>query len=205
MSSLLPSAPRRGAQRVSHLRQVSNGSSEAGTAFASRPVTSNSSTGTIHHDPTPLKMPVERRCNLWVHDEVFSKEDVVLNLDLFPNVKVGELMAIVALKAESGIRDFQEKAPKKDFDGLSSSAHLERSVWSQFGRAQRLKNTTHDSGLGRRYLFLVRDMPKELKHKHPALEVSVAKHIADVFNLKHRSNVLLSTVSLNLFVLRANG
>ncbi|PQE03649.1 putative IML1 Vacuolar membrane protein [Rutstroemia sp. NJR-2017a BBW] len=103
-------------------------------------------------------------------------------------------MAIVALKAESGIRDFQEKAPKKDFDGLSSSAHLERSVWSQFGRAQRLKNTTHDSGLGRRYLFLVRDMPKELKHKHPALEVSVAKHIADVFNLKHRSNVLLSTV-----------
>jgi hypothetical protein len=55
----------------------------------------------------------------------------------------------------------------------------------------------HGIDLGSRYLFIAKDMPKEMKVKQPSLEVSVAKHIADVFYLKHRSNVLLTTVCLH--------
>lgn len=196
MSSLLPLTPRRGAQRVSHLRQVSNGSSENGTAFTSRPVTSCSSTGTVQHDPTTLKIPVERRCNLWTHDESFSKDEVILNLDLFPDIKAGELMAIVALKTDSGFRDFPDKSTlnKPDIDSATASGQFGSYIWNQSGHEHRGQSFGHDVGFGKRYLFLAKDMPKDLKLKQPALEVSLAKPIADVFNLKHRSNVLLCTV-----------
>ncbi|KAI9649848.1 vacuolar membrane-associated protein iml1 [Ciborinia camelliae] len=195
MSSLLPLTPRRGTQRVSHLRQVSNGSSENGIAFTNRPVTSCSSTGTVQHDPKPLKLPVERRCNLWTHDEAFSKEEVILNLDLFPDVKAGELMAIVALKTDSGLRDFQDKSTlnKQDIDSKTASGQFGRHIWNQSGHGHRRQGSRHDVSFGKRYLFLAKDMPKDLKLKQPTLEVSLAKPIADVFNLKHRSNVLLCT------------
>lgn len=196
MSTLLPLTPRRGTQRVSHLRQVSNGSSENGTASASRPVTSCSSTGTVQHDPIPLKLPVERRCNLWTHDETFSKDEVVLNLDLFPDVKAGELMAIVALKTDSGFRDFQDKSAlnRADVDSGTASGQFGSYIWTQSGHDHRGKGSKHDMGFGKRYLFLAKDMPNDLKLKQSALEVSLAKPIADVFNLKHRSNVILCTV-----------
>ncbi|TGO15044.1 hypothetical protein BTUL_0045g00540 [Botrytis tulipae] len=195
MSTLLPLTPRRGIQRVSHLRQVSNGSSDNGTASASRPVTSCSSTGTVQHDPIPLKLPVERRCNLWTHDEMFSKDEVVLNLDLFPDVKAGELMAIVALKTDSAFRDFQDKSAlnRTDVDSGTASGQFGSYIWSQSGHDHRGKGSKHDMGFGKRYLFLAKDMPNDLKLKQSALEVSLAKPIADVFNLKHRSNVILCT------------
>ncbi|KAL5330137.1 hypothetical protein ACEPPN_003662 [Leptodophora sp. 'Broadleaf-Isolate-01'] len=167
----------------------------------SRPTTAASDTGTIQHDPVPLQPAIERRCVLWVHDEGFSKEDVVLNLDLFPEVKPGELMAIMALKTESGVRDFQEKTQaKRDSDTLATSMQRERS--SSNPRSPEAANgnsngygsdAKHDVDIWNRYLFIARDMPKDMKVKQPNLEVSVAKHIADTFCLKPRSSVLLST------------
>lgn len=199
--ALTPSTPRRTTQRASHLRQVSNGSSET---TISRPTTAASETGTIQHDPIPVKLAIERRCVLWVHDEGFSKDDVVLNLDLFPEVKPGDLMAIMALKAESGVRDFQEKmqTSKRDSDTLATSMQRERSssyprspVTTTGNQSRHGSDAKHDTDLWNRYLFIARDMPKEMKAKQPNLEVSLAKHIADTFCLKSRSSVLLSTVS----------
>lgn len=187
---------------MSHLREVSNGSSDT---FDSRPTTA-SDTDTIQYapipSPLPLPLPIERKCVLWVHDEGFSKEEVVLNLDLFPDVKPGDLMAIVAIKTDTGVRDFQEKlqSVKRDPDNLAASMQRERS--SSHPRSPGPVNggdSKHDH-VGKRYLFIAKDMPKEIKSKQPGLELSVAKHIADVFCLKHRSNVLLTTVyQLNAF------
>ena len=196
MSVVQPSTPRRDASRASHLRQVSNGSSD--TQYTNRPATSTSSTGTIQHDPSPAKLPVERRCFLWVHEESSSKDDILLNLDLFPDVKPGELMAIVPLKTDSGVRDFQEQAQRIDVNDIGLSAPREMTNSNPglpgVGSSGDLK---HDVDLGKRYLFIVKDMARELKAKHPKLEISVLKNIADVFCLKNRSNVLL-TVSLQL-------
>jgi len=195
MSIVLPSTPRREAQRMSHLREISHGSSD--TMYTSRPLTAASETGTVQHDPIPPKLPIERRCILWVHSEADYKEEVVLNLDLFPDVKPGELMAIVALKTDSGVRDFQEKVQvqRKDTDNLGTAIKRERSNSHPKSPAQiNGTDAMHDVDLGKRYLFIAKDMPKEIKLKQPNLEVSVAKHIADVFCLKHRSNVLLTAV-----------
>ncbi|KAL3426043.1 vacuolar membrane-associated protein iml-1 [Phlyctema vagabunda] len=185
------STPRRGTTRPSHLRQVSNGSSET--------YHTDSSTGTaIQHVAQSAKNVVERRCMLWVHEEVSSKEDVLLNLDLFPDVKAGELMAIVALKTDSGVRDFQDAAnpQKAESGGLAVSFKGERSS-SSMGTYPKPNGTDakHDVDLGKRYLFIARDMGRDMKAKHPGIEVSVAKHIGEVFYLKHRSNVLLTTVT----------
>jgi DEP domain-containing protein 5 len=196
MSALTPSTPRRGTQRASHLRQVSNGSSEY---VNSRPLTAASEYGTVDQDPVPLKPTVERRCNIWVHDENFSKDEVVLNLDLFPDVKPGELMAIVALKTDSGVRDFVDKAQTSKTNGEDIAPIVPAEQGHSNPKSPVQVNGTevnHDVDLGKRYLFIAKDMSKEMKSKQPNLEISVAKHVADVFNLKHRSNVLVTTVSI---------
>jgi DEP domain-containing protein 5 len=196
MAAVPPLTPRRGNQ-PSHLRQVSNGSSDFNSS--SRPQTAASESATLQRDPVPMKLPVERVCVLWNHDEAFSKEEVVINLDLFPDVKAGELLAIVALKTESVARDFQEKVlvSKKDADTLVTAVQRERS--SSNPRSPGPVNDSHpkhDADLGKRYLFIAKDMSKEMKSRQPKPEVSVAKHIADLFCLKHRSNVLITTVRL---------
>jgi hypothetical protein len=191
MAAVPPLTPRRGNQ-PSHLRQVSNGSSD----FKS---TAPSESGTVQYDPVPVKLPVERVCILWNHDEGFSKEEVVINLELFPDVKEGELLAIVALKPEPAVRDFQEKAhtSKKDVDVLATAMQRERSNSNPCSSGPvNPSQPKHDIDLGKRYLFVAKDMSKDMKAKQPKLEVSVAKHIADLFCLKHRSNVLITTVGL---------
>jgi hypothetical protein len=197
MSTIPPSTPRRGTQRASHLRQVSNGSSE--TMYHSHPVTAAASdAGTVQHDPVDFKPIIERRCNVWVHDESFSKDEVVLNLDLFPDVKSGELMAIVALKTDSGIRDFQDKSQTSKVGGETTAPVPQSDRGHLNPKSPVLVNGSegnHDVDHGRRYLFIAKDMPKEMKTKHSSLEISAVKHVADVFGLKHRSNVLVTTVS----------
>jgi hypothetical protein len=190
MSSSNPTIPRRGTQRASHLRQVSNGSSEY---VKSRPLSVLSETGIVNHDPVPPKSMANRRCNIWVHDESFSRDEVVINLDLFPDVKAGELMAIVALKTDSGVRDFVDKAQISNGEPtvLVEQSHLNpNSPVPVYG-----SEGNHDVDHGKKYLFIAKDMPKEIKTRQPNLEISVAKNVADVFNLKHRSNVLVTSVS----------
>ena len=135
---------------------------------------------------------------LWVHDDGFSRDEVVLNLSLFPEVKAGEAMAIVGLKMDSNVRDFQERrqGSMHDSDNLSAGIPRERSTPTPKSPVSAGPNSDSklDGNLGKRYLFLAQDMSQEMKAKHPNLEVSVAKHIADVFCLKHRSSVILSTV-----------
>jgi hypothetical protein len=142
---------------------------------------------------------VERRCILWVHDEQFSKEEVVLNMNLLPEgtVKPGDLLAIVALKADTAGKEFQDKnlLAKKGTELLSASVQVDTSAAERKSLTGSISvDASQDIDLGKQYLFAVKDMSKELKAKHPTLEVSIAKHIADVFGFKNRSNVLLTTV-----------
>lgn len=57
------------------------------------------------------------------------------------------------------------------------------------------KNASVDSGQpSKRYIFVVKDMPKELKVRFPHVEIYVAKQIADVFGMKKGSQVTLAPV-----------
>ncbi|KAG9238483.1 vacuolar membrane-associated protein-like protein IML1 [Amylocarpus encephaloides] len=196
MSGALPSTARRGPQKVSHLRHVSTSSSSDTTSnTSSRPVTS-AGTAPEQTATVPPKAPFERRCLLWHHDDPFSRDEVVLNLDLFPEVRAGELMAAGALKSDSGVRDFQENIQPVKCDGEALSAAMQRDRSSSNPNSPGGLNSTHTShclDMEKRYLFIARDMSKEMKAKQPHLEISVTKHIADAFNLKPRSQVLITT------------
>lgn len=115
-----------------------------------------------------------------------------MNLDLFPDVKVGDLMAILPLKTDTGVRDFQEKAQHSKKDGEIYAVAMERERSSSQARSPGPR-TKHDDS-GNRCLFIVRNMPLDMKTKQPTLEISISKTIADSFCLRHRSNVLLTTV-----------
>lgn len=187
MSSIKAPASRRRAHGASHLREVSNDSSNTIEE-------EQSDTGTIQHDP---RSPMEQQVVLWVHDDGFSKEDVVLNLDLFPDVRAGDLMAIVASKTEPTTRDFQDKSQstRKDTENIAASMRRDRSSSYPRSPGPNIESDTrHGDDVGKRYVFIAKDMPKDMKTKQPDLKLSVAKHIADLFNLRHRSNVLLTTV-----------
>ena len=192
MAAVQPLTPRRGTQ-PSHLRQVSNGSPSNSRPLSAAP----SESGTVHRIPGTLKPPIAQVCVLWNHDEGFFKDEVVINLDLFPDVKAGELLAIMALKNDA--RDFQEKAQisKKDVENVANALQRERSN-SNPRSPGRINDAhpKHDVDLGKLYLFIAKDMTKDMKAKQPTLQVSVAKHIADLFCLKNRSNVLVTTVSI---------
>jgi len=197
MSKITSSTPRNGAFRGSHLRQVSNGSTGSSSSNDnSRPISVSSDTGTAQYAPIPEKVPVEKRCNLSVHDESLSKDEVVLNLDLVPGIRAGDLMAIIGLKTDTGVRDFQEKpASKKDIDAHITTIQRERSSSNPQSPNHNIgTDSKHDVDLGKRYVFIAKDMPRDLKMKNPTLEVSILKQIADVFSFKHRSIVLLTEV-----------
>lgn len=138
---------------------------------------------------------------LWVHDEMFSKEDVVLDLGLFPHgaVKSGDLMAIVALKTDSAVRDFPDKnlLPKKeDVFTPAKGSESSPSAATRPSDGPAYAAAKHDVDVEKPYLFVAKGMSADQKAKHPSLEVSIAKSIADVFGLKNRTSVLLKTVSL---------
>lgn len=184
MSAAITATSRRGAPGRSHLRQVSNGSSET--------FRTDSSTATAIQDASrPMDQSIVEKCTLWVHEKDFSNEDVVLNLDLFPMMKEGDLLAIVALKMESSLRDFQDLETSG-----STTINSDRNGTNNGLNGKGIgTDTKYDVDPAKRYLFVAKDMKKDLKVKHSGLQVSIAKHLADVFMLKHRSSVLLTTVS----------
>lgn len=108
-------------------------------------------------------------------------------------------MAIVPLRADSGVRDYQEKTQgsKKDTDSLPAVMQRDRSHSNPRSVSQGSGgDNKQDVDFEKRYLFIAKDMCREIRDKPQGLEVSVAKHIADIFCLKHRSNVLVTSVRL---------
>ena len=203
MSSILQSASRHGTHRASHLRQVSTSGSE--TPSTSRPATATSDTGTIQHDPL-IEQVDERKCVLWVHDEAFSRDEVVLNLSLFPYIKDGDAVAISAIKVETNGRDHQDRrqGSAHESDSLSVGHARNRSTSNPRSPTSfSLKESKHEIGTERRYMFIARDMSRELKIKNQNLEISLAKHVADVFGFKHRSSCVVSLVCRLRFIVES--
>lgn len=197
MSKILPVTPlRAGVTRSSHLRNVSNGSS---TAPIQQPPSRVSTPGAASSNCTVIRDVYERRCSLSVHDELHEREEILINLDLFAeHIKPGDLVAIIALKTDSGVRDFQAKsAPlKKDGENLGPPMQRERSGSNPKAPSDSMSDSQYDVDSEKRYFFIVKDMTKEQKAKQPHTEISIVKHAADAFGFKNRSTVLLTTVSI---------
>lgn len=179
----------RGPKKHSHLRQVSAASSDSlgSPSFGAlnendHPIpdeknTQNSSTGLDG-----------RKCTIWVHDEAFSKEEILFNLEAFSDagVRTGDIIEILSIRS------------------LGDVAHLvkpdisKRSIHDNHGEA---KSNVHSSPgskfktpLQTRCLFLAKPLPQDIASRSPKLEVSVTSNVANTFGFKNRTPVVLSIV-----------
>lgn len=134
-----------------------------------------------HRERTTRDHPdgsLERKCTVTIN-ESFARDEILVNLDLFgSHIRPGSLVSIDILKPE-----FSKQ--------LSTTA--KRLVSQDAG-----KNVASEPGQpSKRYIFVVKDMPRELKARYPHVELYVAKQIADVFGIKKGSQVILAPVDEN--------
>lgn len=178
-----PSAPRRGPHWSHHLRQSSTNSdraSEMSVSAASPGSMSTHSTLKEAKDEKPRK--VEQYCAVTIN-EGYSRDEVLLNLDLIGgDIKPGTLMSIAVVKSDLS----------KSLAGFGSFKKLAHDDNSSL----RYQNAgpCDPNNLGYQYIFVAKDMPKEIKARQPEAEVYVVKHIADTFGMKKGSIVLLTPV-----------
>ncbi|ORY64804.1 uncharacterized protein BCR38DRAFT_341472 [Pseudomassariella vexata] len=175
-----PSTARRSApQWTSHLRQISKTSFDRASLDSPRSPDTVSSSSTIR-ESNSAKRVAERTCIVSINESLLG-DDVLLNLELLGGgIKPGALMSITALKGD------QDRAtgphgslrPNASFHRLPSAPDFSKL----------------EGNADKRYIFVVKDMSKELRARHPGVEVYVAKNISDAFAIKKGTQVLLAPV-----------
>jgi hypothetical protein len=175
--------PAKGANWPAHLRQFSRTSgtsldrpSENQYGYSHSPGDTTSSSSTIRERPSS-RLRAERRWTITVN-ESFARDEVLLNLDLVgdDDIKPGSLVAIDLAKPDSekptqNSHHKQHLQDRKDAASVASAASTER-----------------------RYICVAKDMPKDLRARYPTVEVYVAKHVADAFNMRKGTQVILTPV-----------
>lgn len=173
--------PRKAPHWSSHLRQLSRSSLERRFDQPPQSPDTVSSQSTIRDLSSARRVRLDRRCTVTINDS-FARDEVLLNLELLgSDIQPGTLMAIDVLKPEAD-KVSQNIPGKQHVHERGKEATSTSSNCSKAAEAQR------------RYIFVVKDMTKDLKTRYPTAELYVAKHIADVFGMKKGSQVLLTPV-----------
>lgn len=167
----------------SHLRQLSRSSLDKLALEAPRSPDTVSSNSTLRAEARDEQHAgsMRRKCTVTVN-ESFARDEILLNLDLFSsNYKPGMLVSIDILKPEVSK---QQSSAAKRLAAQDAARH----------------GAVDPNQPSRRYIFVVKDMARELKARFPHVEIYVAKQIADVFGMKKGSQVILAPVRLPSFV-----
>lgn len=180
----------RGPIKLSHLRQVSAASSDT---LYSR------STGISNNDkendpPLPNEKNISSsssglngpQCTIWVHDEAFSKEEILFNQATLGDVKTGDIIEIRPIRPSG-----DTARPKKPDLSKKPIQDIQADPGSNFrsGADSKFKTPVQT-----RCLYLVKPLPPEIKTRHPKLEISVTSSVANIFGFKNRTQVFISVV-----------
>lgn len=162
----------------SHLRQLSRTSLDKLSIESPQSPDTVSSNSTLRADSRDEQHgSVRRKCTVTVN-ESFARDEILLNLDLFSSsFRPGMLVSIDILKPEV--------------------SKQQSTMVKRLGVQDSVRNgATEPSQPCKRYIFVVKDMHRDLKARYPHVEIYVAKHIADVFGMKKGSQVILAPVRL---------
>ncbi|KAL4917514.1 hypothetical protein BDW62DRAFT_183830 [Aspergillus aurantiobrunneus] len=181
----------RGSMRRSHLRQVSAASLDS--------VSTSHSVDTAQHDALSdhpsssdgknfgfSSTGLDRRqCSLWVHDETFSKEEILFNQAAFADtgVRDGDVIEILPT------RSLGDSSHPVKSDISLHGGHVEPGPSSRSQAMSKFKTP-----LQTRCLFVAKPLPQEIRTRHPKLELSVTSSVANIFGFKNRSTVYISIV-----------
>ncbi|KAJ5230338.1 hypothetical protein N7489_011046 [Penicillium chrysogenum] len=182
----------RGPMRRSHLRQVSAASLESSSTHSLEASNRDHDHDQATDDRTVRLSSASwtrHQCALWVHDETFSREEILLNPSAFgeTEVQVGDVVEILPMRGsgDAGYSTLKPEAASK----AGRESHVELNSASQADNTSKFKTP-----LQSRCLFVVKALPPETKARNPQLEISVTNNIANIFGFKNRTQVLLSIV-----------
>jgi hypothetical protein len=178
---MTPSAPRRGPQwsRLHHHESSTSSPDRSSSVDSHASPRSQSTQSTIREPPAPSR---ERYCTITVNDG-YLKDEVLLNFDrLGADARPYSLMAITSLKGDSA-------KPSTGYGSMSKAPAEHKR-----GRAGKGFSLLDQDCISRRYVFIAKDMSKEMKSRHPDVDVSVSRHIADAFGMKKGAQVILAPV-----------
>ncbi|KAI1133708.1 vacuolar membrane-associated protein iml-1 [Nemania abortiva] len=183
-AALSPSAARRPSHWTAHLRQISKSSTDKLFVEPSRSpdtasLASNSST---IRDFQSSRRVSERIFTVTINESLI-RDEVLLNFDLIGGtIQPGALMSITPMKAD----------PDRS-DRLQGSLYGSSRPPYQRNSTAPVDTRANDDSL-RRYVFVAKDMPKDLKARMPTVEIYVAKHVGDAFSLRKGTQVVLAPV-----------
>ncbi|KAJ1333238.1 SEA/GATOR complex protein SEA1/DEPDC5 [Microdochium nivale] len=192
-----PLIPRRGSPWTSHLRQTSRSSADQPhpTFEGPRSPDTVSSHSTIR-DAQPQRRFLNRVCTVTINESI-NQDDILLNLDLLGGaVKPGTLMSIAACKPDP------ERPQPGGIFGTSRSISFQRLRDAENASAR--NNSNPEVDVDRKYIFVAKDMSKQMKASQSNVEIYVAKHIGDAFNLRRGTQVVLAPVDENTPAIEAS-
>jgi hypothetical protein len=108
-------------------------------------------------DKGKLSKANQTQFNLWVHDERFSKQELIINPDYFPNIQVGDL-----LKIYSPSKPASPKVDRNNAQRTRSSVHTINTEF-KLGGVRSLLNES--------LFIIVEEFHKETIAKQPSLQV----------------------------------
>ena len=117
-------------------------------------------------------------CRLSIHDENFSKEDVLMNLALFhgSHVKVGTLMQLTALKGNIETIVPGAKAQRARFKPVPA-AHVQ----------------PEDMDMNRHHVFSAKAISDDILVKSPNVQISISRRVEHASGFENGMQVLVST------------
>lgn len=122
------------------------------------------------------------RASLWIHDDAFSSEDVLINESILEGseIREGGLLNIFPAPEASDVRDFQSP----DIDNDDSR----RNAGAIFDTDNAFERSPH-------YLCIAKFASAEFKAKQANLQVSIKSNIATTFGFRPRTHVWLVPAS----------
>ena len=163
--------------QASHLRNMSIGNS---TVFHAAVHADDTVPGAHIVSEAPEEksgVPVRLICSLSIHDEKFSKEDVVLNLALFhdSDVKEGTLMQLTALRRN--VETVVQGAKSENVMSKPSSAEYVQ---------------IKDMETSRHHVFTAKAMSGEMLLKQPNAQISISRRVEHASGFEKGNQVLVS-------------
>ncbi|KAI9888277.1 MAG: vacuolar membrane-associated protein iml1 [Vezdaea aestivalis] len=158
---------------------------------------SDSGAATSRADDAPLAQMLQTRiCHLSTHNEAFSTEDVLVNLNAFPPglLNSSDLLSILPLDSRTVVQDFQDDHPPEALSGdnNASQAPSDRKQSQQTDSSNATRKFNLENA--RCFIFVLKDLTASQRSRFPKLEISVAPHVAQTFGFRNRSKVSLSLV-----------
>ncbi|KAH8696113.1 Dishevelled, Egl-10, and Pleckstrin domain protein [Talaromyces proteolyticus] len=129
--------------------------------------------------------PYRQTATLWIHDEAFSKDEFLFNSWAFPDsgISPGDIIEIASV-------DYNSLHPSE----IGSRKLLNESIIENDGNANLGLHPKFSSRTQSRCLFVVKPMPQEIRQRHPKLEISVTRSVANIFGFKNGCHVIISQV-----------